>query len=236
MRKNKNIWREKKLISFFDSYDDTLEFKYLFSPLIETLKRKNVGKILDYGCGTGRLTRMLSNLNSMEVYGIDISEEALLVASSRDKKTNYILSPDQKYLLDEKKIDVIVCSFLFVTIKDYKNIVSLINEMYRFLALNGKLYIFEFNLEALGIDFYYFKTSKEKKISTGDTFNVSMRTYQNTFFEFQDFFWDRQVILDCLRNNNFRIDLIDDVKVDYSQDNVEIKGTPFYIIEASKTL
>lgn len=176
MERNKNIWKEKHLTHLFDNYDDTLEFKFLFVPLIEKLKEEGVNTILDYGCGSGKLTNELSKLNGAEVYGIDISKDAITIAKSRDKKSKYILIPEERHLLDKKIFDIIICSFLFVTINEYKHFLSLINEMKSILKTNGKLYIFEFNLEALGLDFYYFKTEKKKNLNMGDRFKVTMRT------------------------------------------------------------
>lgn len=236
MERNKNIWKEKHLTHLFDNYDDTLEFKFLFVPLIEKLKEEGVNTILDYGCGSGKLTNELSKLNGAEVYGIDISKDAITIAKSRDKKSKYILIPEERHLLDKKIFDIIICSFLFVTINEYKHFLSLINEMKSILKTNGKLYIFEFNLEALGLDFYYFKTEKKKNLNMGDRFKVTMRTYQNTFFEFQDFYWDEQTIVNALINSGFRIDCIKRDRINYKENNIEVVGEPFYTIEATKVL
>jgi SAM-dependent methyltransferase len=96
----------------------TLEFAntyYLaFRDLPEILSAHVTGvKALDFGCGTGRSTRVLKKLG-FDVTGVDISEDMLRIARTSDPSGDYRLVPgDNLNQFAASSFDLVLCAFPF---------------------------------------------------------------------------------------------------------------------------
>jgi ubiquinone/menaquinone biosynthesis C-methylase UbiE len=96
----------------------TLEFAntyYLaYRDLPEILSAHVIGlRALDFGCGTGRSTRMLRKLG-FDVTGVDISEDMLRIAKVTDPSGDYRLVPgDNLEQLAAGSFDLVFCAFPF---------------------------------------------------------------------------------------------------------------------------
>jgi ubiquinone/menaquinone biosynthesis C-methylase UbiE len=100
----------------------TLEFAntyYLaFRDLPEILGAHSIGtRALDFGCGTGRSTRVLRKLG-FDVTGVDISEDMLRVARTGDPSGDYRLVPGDN--LDQfaaSSFNLVLCAFPFDNVR-----------------------------------------------------------------------------------------------------------------------
>jgi ubiquinone/menaquinone biosynthesis C-methylase UbiE len=96
----------------------TLEFAntyYLaFRDLPQILSAHVTGsRALDFGCGTGRSTRVLRKLG-FDVTGVDISEEMLRIARTTDPSGDYrLVSKDNLEQIDVGVFDLVLCAFPF---------------------------------------------------------------------------------------------------------------------------
>lgn len=100
----------------------TLEFAntyYLaFRDLPEILSAHVSGpRALDFGCGTGRSTRVLRRLG-FDVTGVDISEDMLRVARTTDPSGDYRLVPgDDLNQFAASTFDLVLCAFPFDNVR-----------------------------------------------------------------------------------------------------------------------
>jgi ubiquinone/menaquinone biosynthesis C-methylase UbiE len=100
----------------------TLEFAntyYLaFRDLPEILIAHVTGqRALDFGCGTGRSTRVLRKLG-FEVTGVDISEDMLRIARTTDPSGDYRLVPgDDLSQFAASSFDLVLCAFPFDNVR-----------------------------------------------------------------------------------------------------------------------
>ena len=96
----------------------TLEFAntyYLaFRDLPEILSAHVTGlRALDFGCGTGRSTRVLRKLG-FDVIGVDISDDMLRIARATDPSGDYRLVPgDDLNEFAASSFDLVLCAFPF---------------------------------------------------------------------------------------------------------------------------
>jgi ubiquinone/menaquinone biosynthesis C-methylase UbiE len=96
----------------------TLEFAntyYLaFRDLPDILRAHVAGlRALDFGCGTGRSTRVLRKLG-FDVTGVDISEDMLRIARTTDHSGDYRLVPgDNLNQFAAGSFDLVLCAFPF---------------------------------------------------------------------------------------------------------------------------
>lgn len=97
------------------------------------------GRILDIGCGDGYLLNELSK-RSEEIYGLDISEEAIELAKSRfNNSVHYLIGDTQKSeTLPKLKFDLIICSEVLEHVKDDERSIT---NMCNLLIEGGKLIV-----------------------------------------------------------------------------------------------
>jgi len=127
-----------------DSYDK-LEFPntyYLAFRDIPSLIRKHApgGKTaLDFGCGTGRSTRLLRALG-FRAAGVDISEDMLRKARERDPKGDYRRVPDGRLDgMQDGAYDLVLSAFTFDNIPTREKKVGLFREIARVLKPSGRM-------------------------------------------------------------------------------------------------
>ena len=130
----KEIWSQTKGYKL----DKALEFLEVI-PIVEQWTNK---KILDFGCGSGRGTSVLSE-NGADVYGVDILKSNIINAKELCKKNNI----KAKFKLVKEKdtipypdnfFDGIVCDGVLHHIKHAEEVVD---EFKRVLKKNGVIYV-----------------------------------------------------------------------------------------------
>ena len=106
------------------------------------LKFKFDEKILDFGCGIGRVTIPLIE-KGYNVIGIDISDEMLAIAKSKtSKKENFKLLNNKKFPLQDNEFDKVFSYWVLASMSDLL-LEENIKEIHRVLKDNGKIFIFE---------------------------------------------------------------------------------------------
>ena len=121
----------------------TLEFAntyYLaFRDLPEILSAHVTGlRALDFGCGTGRSTRVLRKLR-FDVTGVDISEDMLRIARTTDPSGDYRLVPgDNLNQFAAGFFDLVLCSFPFDNVPGGMK-AGLFRDLRRLLAPTGTI-------------------------------------------------------------------------------------------------
>jgi SAM-dependent methyltransferase len=96
-------------------------------------------RALDFGCGSGRSTRLLKGLG-FEVVGVDISPEMLAIARERDPQGEYLLLTEGELgsLLPGPR-DLILSSFTFDNIPTLERKTAILRELAALLAPHGRL-------------------------------------------------------------------------------------------------
>ena len=84
--------------------------------IVFKLRNSNSLEILDIGCGegyyTGRLKKFLDD-NGVEsnITGIDISKEAIISASKKDKNIDWVVASASNLPIEDNSLDFIICMF-----------------------------------------------------------------------------------------------------------------------------
>ncbi|MEM5879617.1 MAG: class I SAM-dependent methyltransferase [Candidatus Aenigmatarchaeota archaeon] len=112
--------------------------------IVKFFKKRNVRRILDLGCGTGRHLVYLAK-QGFEVYGLDISEQGIKIARKylkKEKVEGKLKVGDiyKKLPYEDDFFDAIV-STKVLHHADIKNIRKLIREMERILKPSGLIFI-----------------------------------------------------------------------------------------------
>ena len=94
-------------------------------------------RILDLGCGTGEHEKDYINMGAKEVVGIDISDNMLEVARTKnnDSRITYIKMPMEDLGKLEGEFDLVVSALAIHYIEDFEDVVRNVN---RLLVMNGE--------------------------------------------------------------------------------------------------
>jgi SAM-dependent methyltransferase len=94
---------------------------------------------LDFGCGAGRSTRFLKKLGFATI-GVDISDDMLKLARTRDPEAEYMLVDDGSLrALHGHVFDLVLSAFTFDNIPTLEKKVSLFTELAGLLTPSGRI-------------------------------------------------------------------------------------------------
>jgi len=94
--------------------------------------------VLDYGCGDGKFTNTLVNAGASEVFGIDISQNALGFARKLVPSANFMVFQGEQIEFSDKYFDVIFSLDVIEHISDNDRD-RILTELIRILKPGGKL-------------------------------------------------------------------------------------------------
>jgi len=117
-----------------DHCDVKLEEQLMFSMLKDYAKDKKNFKVLDIGCGSGRITKKIKDLG-LEVEGLDFSEEAVKKAVSNGIKAD-VCDLDEGIIKKDNEFDAVWAGDIIEHVFDP---INLIREINRVLKKNGVL-------------------------------------------------------------------------------------------------
>ncbi len=237
---NKTCWGKEDISRKFDAYDDYLENILGYETIIQSLK-ENISKdskILDYGCGGGKVTRRLKDAGFSSLIGVDISstmiEKARTNPLSEGIEFNIIESgeipaPDNYY-------SAIVCCYVLINVHSKEEFNKIINELYRVLKPGGQLYVLNTNPDTTGIQFANFQNGEEgvRYVDT-DIRKVTLKMPHGEDFVIYDTHWETNTYLSSLASSGFseiscRQDTLNNIKLGSGQQpyhfNNEYKYAP----------
>ncbi|OQX97969.1 MAG: bifunctional demethylmenaquinone methyltransferase/2-methoxy-6-polyprenyl-1,4-benzoquinol methylase [Bacteroidetes bacterium 4572_128] len=156
----KNSYKSKKeqVAFMFDNISSKYDFlNHLFSfgidkiwrnKLINLLRKNNHKIVLDLATGTGDLAIKISKLKVKKIIGIDISKGMLNFAEKKIKNKNleniisFELGDAEKIKFENNYFDAITIAF---GVRNFENLEIGLQEMFRVLKKNGKVFILEFS-------------------------------------------------------------------------------------------
>ncbi|MCP4551719.1 MAG: bifunctional demethylmenaquinone methyltransferase/2-methoxy-6-polyprenyl-1,4-benzoquinol methylase UbiE [Bacteroidetes bacterium] len=132
--------------------------------LVRMLRRQNPTSILDVATGTADLAIEASRIKNARITGVDIAEEMLEVGHTKVLKKGLSKVIDLQYAdsenlpFDAFAYDASIVSF---GVRNFENLGAGLDEMFRVLKPNGRIYILEFsmptNFPILQLYNFYFK-------------------------------------------------------------------------------
>lgn len=177
MRKDEDY--EKNNEYPFSGYKDVLNTIY------NTVRRKEKGRILDIGFGTGILTKKLYD-NGYEIYGIDFSKRMLEIAREKmplAKLFQYDFSKGLPKELEKIDFDYIISTYAMHHLEDREKI-NLIKILDKNLSNNGEIIIGDIAFETREL-------LEECKIKSGDYWDDE--EIYIVFDEFEGYFPNKNI-------------------------------------------
>lgn len=143
-KKNSRLYDPKEGYNLFaPHYDESLRFLSGFEKgkLFSVFGELKGKKVVDIGCGTGRIIGELK-LFGAEVTAVDISEEMLKKVDKKYSDIKTIMGDMENLPFDDETFDVAVCTFVIVHIKDPE---KAFQEVYRILKDGGEFILTNIN-------------------------------------------------------------------------------------------
>lgn len=149
-------WTESNVSSRFDAYDDWVENCFGYQPLIFKLI-SDLGRdsaVLDYGCGSGKVSRRLMSSGVRQVTGVDIAPVMVNKAkqASGDRE-RYFQIDSGRVPFSDSSFDAAISSFVFINIPSKQGLLDVAREIARVLKPGGVFYILDTNPNTLGCQF-----------------------------------------------------------------------------------
>lgn len=165
-----------KYAPFYDASNSFLDSFERYD-LFEMLGEVSGKKVLDLGCGTGRMTANLVKFGG-EVTGLDVSPGMIEVAKKNLRSTEFVVGDCENLPFGDASFDMVVATFLIVHLKEMR---KCFDEVYRVLKPGGIFLVTNVNQR------------KEPKLETDDEVLKIESFYhrpENVTKELEDCFFD----------------------------------------------
>jgi len=106
----------------------------------------NTSKILDIGCGTGRILTLLRNKGYKLLFGLDWSHVLLRIARNRLKEIEICVGDCRFLPYRDQSFDVCIFSAVLTCFINRKDLLYVMKEAYRVLKLGGVVFVSDFLL------------------------------------------------------------------------------------------
>ena len=156
---------------------DTFEKQY-FTGILGDLSGK---KVLDIGCGSGRITRKLLDKGA-DLVAADISEEMLKRLKKKFRNLTTIKADIEDLPFEDNSFDVVVATFVIVHLKDLQ---KAFDEVYRVLKPGGFFALSNINQRRAP----ELKTSSGEKIVIESFYHIPKHVHdalQESFFDVEE--------------------------------------------------
>lgn len=110
--------------------------------LKNSLPEDRRGRVLDFGCGTGKYCHALDSIGFEEIIGVDLSDDMISIAKKHAKDTMQFMVGDHTSLQDLGQFDAVVALNVFQFIDDLEGVFDVLSHIIRPMGLLG---IVDFN-------------------------------------------------------------------------------------------
>ncbi|MFP4497182.1 MAG: class I SAM-dependent methyltransferase [Vulcanimicrobiota bacterium] len=162
-------------------------------------------KILDFGCGNGRLVEALAETSAEEITGVDISKNMLKYARKKDYGKTKVrfkkIPPTPPCKLKKNFYDAVTCTWVFQHIGDDQVVGQILRQLYRSIIPGGIVIIFDRIstkrfYDFFGEQFFLVVRTPEEEIQLAQTAGFELA--RQKFVHTKDKFWQKFLSKDLL--------------------------------------
>jgi len=204
-------WNLPDVAQSYEDYEPIRERALAYPLMFEALGlgSPDCRKVLDYGCGTGKVAeRIVGAYDGVSVVASDPSEGMLGIARSKrghPKITYQRMGQDQQLDLQPNGIDGALSCFIFVCISDAERIRRIVHEVHRVLRPGGTYAMLELDPASIGIPFSIVQMGeKGRSYGAGDPVEVRLTVPGAEPMVVVDYYWPKDVHVGFLEAAGFR--------------------------------
>ncbi len=179
-----------------------------YVPVIVELKKAlgalRAKRILDHGCGAGKIARLLSLLYRAEVHGIDPSESMIREAVKADTYGRYeLLTGDFPW--PDNTFDGVMSNWVFLDIGSVEEMDVAARQIHRVLKPRGPFVMLVNNEEYVGKRTSTYQNGElGKTYDPGDEIIVTYFKNENDSTQFSDYYWPTETYWSVMERAGFR--------------------------------
>lgn len=178
-------------------------YEVSFNEMLHLLGPLQGKKLLDFGSGTGRSTRLLKTSGADEVIGVDHDINMINEAKKNSPSGVYFeLVRNNLIPLLDNSIDAAVTAHVWVEMKSLQEMQQSANEIYRVLKKGGQFIVVTTSPHSIGYDYVSYRYKKRKNLKSGEPIICIVKGDKP--FEIDDIYWEEKDILQVLRNAGFK--------------------------------
>ena len=202
-------WDAPETAEGFEAYDDlperTLGYPQVFQAL--RLGDPDVRRVLDYGCGPGKVARRVVERFDVSVLGVDASP-AMLDIARRDRahpriEYHHVPEPPVPALADGS-VDAAMSCYVVINIGSLDVIRRIVAEVHRVLRPGGRYAILDTNPDTTGVEFSTFRNGEPgRAYGRGEQRQVLLHLPDGSDLTLLDFHWPAETYAEVLREAGF---------------------------------
>jgi ubiquinone/menaquinone biosynthesis C-methylase UbiE len=161
-----NLFKDEVVANQFNDYNDVLEQVLGYNFVLSILKSTQAKKILDYGCGPGKVSLRLANQLSADIVAVDESAKMIEIAKRERKhqQIDYkIVKKDNLDFISDNSVDGAIACYVFINNQSEQRILKIMREIYRTLRPNSHFIILDTNPNTTGVPFSTFQNGEPGK-------------------------------------------------------------------------
>lgn len=128
-------------------WDKVAEYKRFTTPVPMEILKKRLrpdSKILDFGCGQGRILQQLKSEGFLNLYGVDISRNMIEIAGKNLPDADFKVNAGVMIPYNDSSFDCVIAAAVLTCVISGNDQRKLIAEMKRVLKPEGLVYINDF--------------------------------------------------------------------------------------------
>jgi SAM-dependent methyltransferase len=198
-------WKETvDVAGGFDAYDDLPERLIGYPAVFDAIGigTPDVRRVLDYGCGPGKVAARLAESCEAEIIAADISPHMLDIARSRrphPRVRYHQIDSGRLDFVDSDSVDAALSCYVYINVGDLDMIRAIAAEVHRVLRPGARYAVLDTNPGTTGVRFSTFRSGEPgRAYSAGEKRQVLLHQPDGGVLELIDHHWPRQTYLDVL--------------------------------------
>lgn len=206
---DKEIWNDaaEKYRAYFEDSKKRVSIVNIFPRILQIIGNIRGKKMLDYGCGQGRFSRILYDMGA-EITAYDSAEKELEIAKNLNDNRDIFYSSHINEIPKEQ-FDIVLC-FMVLLCNDKERVNKVLREIYYFIRSGGCCIFVNTNTETIGKKFKdFYSEVRGKYFSEGDMYITIIPTSKGNMVVY-DHYYSKEFLSGIFEKHGFKM-LVEEV-------------------------
>lgn len=189
--------------AYFDDAKDRVSSSTVFPRILDFIGEVKGLRVLDFGCGQGRFSRLLYDLGA-DVTAFDQSIEELRIAMESNDGRDIAYSSKKETVFRKNYYDIVLC-FMVLLCNNKEEAREIVRQIYRITKAGGRVVFVNTNTATLGRKFKdFYSPPVKKEIKEGAPYKTIIPTSRGEI-TVVDHYYSRDFLRKLFEKNDFEI-------------------------------